>query len=163
VVLDIGCTFSILTKQFLSSNSHTFFYPGSPVELLRFEQPTPSLVVVLGDMRSQAIHMLRNVPLELGDGIYRFNFLVVPHSVFEVALGLEFMDAYAARVSTKVYGVPSSGPQLYIPTPRSFCRRSVQQYWPAGKQCHHNKVAGHFTITPMRYNAVQVAVSSLSA
>jgi hypothetical protein len=152
-----------MNNPWLRKNSHVFFYPGSPVELLAFEPPAPSLGVMLGDTRSQATHLLRNVPLELGGGIYRVNFLVMPHSMFDVALGLEFMDAYAARVSTKAYGLPGTGPQLYIPTPRSFCRRSLQQSWPAGQAFYHNKVPGHFTISKQRYNAVQVAPSSLSA
>jgi hypothetical protein len=163
VVIDIGCTYSIMSQPWLRRNKNLFFFPGSPVQLLAFEQPGPSLGVLLGDMRSDATYMLRNVPLELGDGVYWVNFLVMPHSAFEVALGLEFVDTYAVRVSTKAYGVPSSGPQLYIPTPRSFCSRSMQESWPAGVTFYHNKVKGHFSISKQRYHAVQVAPSVLSA
>jgi hypothetical protein len=100
--------------------------------------------------------------LELGAGIYRVDFLVVPEASFEVTLGLEFIDAYAVWVSTKGYGKPSTGPQLYIPTPRSFCTRSVQQSWEAGKPFHNNHVRSHFTVTPQRFQAVVVDPAVLS-
>jgi hypothetical protein len=161
--VDIGCTFSIMDEGWLRQNRHVFFYPGSPVQLLAFQEAAPSLGVMLGGTRMQASYILRNVPLELGDGIYNINFLVMPHSIFEVALGLEFMDAYAVRVSTKAYGRPSSGPQLYIPTPRSFCCRSVQQGWPAGADVYHNKVPGQFSVSKERFHTVPVGPSALSA
>lgn len=44
--------------------------------------------------------------------MYWVYFLVMPHSAFEVALGLKFVDTYAVCVSTKAYGAPSSGPRL---------------------------------------------------
>jgi hypothetical protein len=149
--------------RWLRRNRHMFFYPGSSVQLLTFDTDAPSLGVILGDTQMHATHILRNVPLELGDGIYRVDFLVVPEASFEVTLGLELIDVYAVRVSTKGYGKPSTGAQLYIPTLRSFCTRSVQQSWEAGKPFHNNHVRGHFTVTPQRFQAVVVDPAVLSA
>jgi hypothetical protein len=161
--VDIGCTYSLMDEEFLRRNKHIFFYPGSPVQLLAFGQQAPNLGVMLGGQRMQARFVLRNVPLELGDGIYWVNFLVMPHSIFEVALGLEFVDAYAVQVSTKAYGRPGTGPQLMIPTPRSFCRQRVQESWAAGKPFHYNKVPGHFSISRERFSTVPVDPRTLSA
>jgi hypothetical protein len=70
----------------LERNKHVVFYQGSPVELLEFDPQGPALGVMLGDTRMGAKYMLRNVPLQLGDGIYNVNFLVMPHSIFDMAL-----------------------------------------------------------------------------
>jgi hypothetical protein len=147
----------------LKRNRHMFFYPGSPVELLELKEQGPALGVMLGSTLMSAKYLLCNVPLQLGDGIYTCHFLVMPHAVFEVALGLEFMDTYAARLSTKAYGLPSTGPQLYIPTPRSYCSPAVQRNWPAGCSIYHNKVPGQFSVSSERNSTVAVSPAVLSA
>lgn len=163
IFIDIGCCYSIMDLAWFLKNKHIFFYPGSPVQLLEFQQPAPALGVMLGGTRTEATYMLRNVPMALGDGIYPVNFLVMPDSIFEVALGLEFVDAYAVSVSTKGYNNPSSGPRLLIPTPRSYCRPQVQRNWEARWAYYNNRVPGKFEVSHERYNTVTVDPRSLSA
>lgn len=153
MVVDIGCCTSVMDLSWLRRNQHIFFYPGSPVQLLSFEQQAPSLGVMLGGTRSEAVYVLRNVPLELGEGTYNVNFLVMPHSSFDVALGLEFVDTYAVQVAPKAYGVPNSKPQLVIPTPRSFCHTNVQKRWQSGWRWYNNCVPASFGVGPERYSA----------
>jgi hypothetical protein len=69
-----------MDQSWFLQNRHIFFYPGSPVQLLAFEQKAPALGVMLGGAQTEATYMLRNVPLEVGEGIYPVNFLVMPHS-----------------------------------------------------------------------------------
>jgi hypothetical protein len=163
MVVDTGCTFSVMDQSWFLRNRHIFFYPGSPVQLLAFEQKAPALGVMLGGAQTEATYMLRNVPLEVGEGIYPVNFLVMPHSIFEVALGLEFVDAYAVQLSTKAYGNPNSKPRLVIPTPKSFCHPRVQKKWEAGWQWYNNCVPATFAVGPERFNMVVVDPRALSA
>jgi hypothetical protein len=163
MVVDVGCTFSVMDLSWLMRNRHIFFYPGSLVQLLSFEQKAPALGVMLGGAQTEATYMLRNVPLELSDGIYHVNFLVMPHSIFEVALGLEFVDTYAVQITTKAYGVPNSKPQLLIPTPKSFCHPRMQKKWQAGWRWYNNCVPASFVVGPERYNTTVVDPRVLSA
>jgi hypothetical protein len=163
VTMDIGCCSSILDHRWVQRNRHVFFYPNSPVQLLEFDRDSPALGVLLGDSSAAAMYLLRNVPLQLGEGIYPVNFLVMPESKLEVTLGLDFVDTYAVRVSTKAYGVPGTGPQLYIPTPRSYCSPAVQRDWPAGCTFYHYKVPGQFSLQVERYSAVPVSPAVMSA
>ena len=161
--IDLGCALSIMDLSWFLQNLHVFFYPGSPVQLLSFEQPPPSLGVMLGGARSTAAYLLRNVPLGLGDGIYWVNFLVMPESCFEVTLGLEFMDAYAVQVSTKGYNNPTSSPRLLIPTPKAYCRPSVVRNWRAGCTHYNNCVPGQFSVVRERFQVAPVDPRTLTA
>jgi hypothetical protein len=69
-----------------------------------------------------------------------------------VALGLEFVDTYAVQITTKAYGVPTSKPQLLIPTPKSFCHPRVQKKWQAGWRWYNNCVPASFVVGPERYS-----------
>lgn len=64
--MTLGAQIPSCKKPWLRRNKNLFFFPGSPVQLLAFEQPAPSLSVLLNDMRSDATYMLRNMPLEVG-------------------------------------------------------------------------------------------------
>jgi hypothetical protein len=163
VTVDIGCTLSIMDLSWFMRNTHVFFYPGSPVQLLEFEQPAPSLGVMLGGERTTAVYLLRNVPLGLGDGIYWVNFLVMPQSSFEVTLGLEFVDTYVVNLSTKGYNNPNSSPRLVIPTPKAYCRPFVQQAWETGRSHYYNHVPGRFSVVHERFHVAPVDPRTLSA
>jgi hypothetical protein len=166
VDVDNGCAVSIMDLDWFLRNRHLFFFPGSPVRLVEFEQP-PSLGVMLGNGATQAAFALCDVPLGLGQGVYQVTFLVMPHSNFEVALGLEFLHAYGVRITTRDISNPSSGCQLAIPTPPSHRKRGLpapkRPAWAADRPSWvpTNIVRGAYTVLRERHAVTPVDPSSL--
>jgi hypothetical protein len=171
VTVDTGCCTSLMNLSWFKKHRHIFFYPGSPCELMAFEQP-PSLGVLLGGHRAKASYVLRNVPLGLGSGIYPVNFLLMECN-FDVTLGLEFVSAYAARVQARVPHDRSRGAGLLIPTPPGYWKPGLavplRPAWAQGDSpkaatwLPTNFVPGRYVLTRQRFAVTPVDPSALPA
>lgn len=123
--IDPGAALSVFKKEWLQSNKHVVFFPGSSAELCELHHPSKVGGFIEGS-NATVQYVVRNAALGIGDGVFPLNLQVVPGAAFDITLGLDFLWAYAARLVPRSLTDRSSGAQLLIPLPPQFRKPGVQ-------------------------------------
>ena len=97
-----------------------FLYPGSKAQLARLDKPV-AIGMFAGADTCQATHCILGLPLQLGDGVYPVDLLIVKGGNFNVVLGNSFMFNYAVRVWQRDFSDRASGRFLLLPLPQRLC------------------------------------------
>ena len=92
-----------------------------------------------------ATHVLRNVPVGLGPGVYPMNFLVMDKANFSITLGLDFCKAYGASINSRSFRDRRVGAALLMPVPPQFARRGWVPPPPPRHVPHHLRASWIFT------------------
>lgn len=122
--LDNGCTISASSEDWFLDNWQRFLYPGSPAQLCKLEEPIP-IGMFAGRATCQATHCVLRLPLQIGQGVYPVNLLIVKGGNFPLVLGNSFMFDYAARLWQRDFTDKESERRLILPLPQKLCAPGV--------------------------------------
>jgi hypothetical protein len=170
MVVDIGCGHSVIeleTAQFLVealSQGHC------PCELISFDEAL-RVGMFAGPVQVPTTHVLRNVPVGLGPGVYLQHFLVMPKANFNITLGLDFCNAYNAQIVSRSFRDRTVGAALKLPVPPQVARRGWRPPPPPRHIPQHlraswiftSHIPGHYLVHRHRCRGTRVPLEALLA
>jgi hypothetical protein len=123
--MDSGSNLSCASEEWSKTLLSRLRKPDCQAQLVKLAKP-----LVIGMFAGQetvvATHVLRNVAIDIKQGRYRYDLVIVPGANFNVVLGLDFMHDYAGRMWTRDFRDRQSGRYLILPLTAALCRPGEQ-------------------------------------
>jgi hypothetical protein len=170
IVVDIGCGLSVLDKKTAQLLVPALSQPHCPCDLISLEEAM-RVGMFATPLQVPATHVLRNVPVGLGPGMYPMNFLVMDRANFSITLGLDFCNAYGASILSRSFRDRRVGAALLMPVPPRFARRGWVRPPPPRHVPQHlraswiftSHIPGHYVVHRHRRRGTRVPLQALLA
>jgi len=134
--LDNGCSIDCCSEEWFLANWQRFVYEGSTAQLCELDQPL-AIGMFAGRHTCQATHCVLGLPLQLGQGVYPVDLLIVKGGNFNLVLGNSFLYNYAGRLWQRDFSNRAEGRFLILPLPQRLCQPGVAAPQPPAEAGQH--------------------------